>query len=64
MRTVAVAGGHGKIALILGRLLAERGDTVRGLIRNPEQERDLRAAGIEPVFCDQVPRQATFAFSG
>jgi uncharacterized protein YbjT (DUF2867 family) len=50
--TVAIAGGHGKIALILGRLLAERGDTVRGLIRKPEQEADLRAAGIEPVICD------------
>jgi uncharacterized protein YbjT (DUF2867 family) len=50
--TVAIAGGHGKIALILGRLLAERGDTVRGLIRNPDQEGDLRAAGIEPVLCD------------
>jgi uncharacterized protein YbjT (DUF2867 family) len=50
--TVAIAGGHGKIALILGALLAERGDTVRGLIRNPAQEDDLRAAGIEPVLCD------------
>jgi uncharacterized protein YbjT (DUF2867 family) len=50
--TVAIAGGHGKIAMILGRLLAERGDTVRGLIRNPDQEADLRAAGIEPVLCD------------
>jgi uncharacterized protein YbjT (DUF2867 family) len=50
--TVAIAGGHGKIALILGRLLAERGDTVRGLIRNPDQEEDLRAAGVEPVLCD------------
>jgi uncharacterized protein YbjT (DUF2867 family) len=52
MSTVAIAGGHGKIALILGRLLAERGDTVRGLIRNPDQEGDLKAAGIEPVLCD------------
>jgi uncharacterized protein YbjT (DUF2867 family) len=52
MSTVAIAGGHGKIALILGRLLAVRGDTVRGLIRNPEQEDDLRATGIEPVICD------------
>lgn len=52
MSTVAIAGGHGKIALILGRLLAERGDTVRGLIRNPGQEGDLRAAGIEPLLCD------------
>jgi uncharacterized protein YbjT (DUF2867 family) len=50
--TVAIAGGHGKIALLLGRLLAERGDAVRGLIRNPDQADDLRAAGIEPVLCD------------
>jgi uncharacterized protein YbjT (DUF2867 family) len=50
--TVAIAGGHGKIAMLLGRALAERGDTVRGLIRNPDQEEDLRAAGIEPVLCD------------
>ena len=52
MSTVAIAGGHGKIGLILGRLLAERGDTVRGLIRNPDQEEDLRAAWVEPVLCD------------
>jgi len=52
MSTVAIAGGHGKIALLLGRLLGQRGDTVRGLIRNPAQEGDLRAAGVEPVLCD------------
>lgn len=52
MSTVAIAGGHGKIALLLGQLLAARGDTVRGLIRNPDQEGDLRAVGIEPVVCD------------
>jgi uncharacterized protein YbjT (DUF2867 family) len=52
MSTIAIAGGHGKIAMILGRLLAERGDTARGLIRNPDQANDLRAAGIEPVVCD------------
>jgi uncharacterized protein YbjT (DUF2867 family) len=52
MSTVAIAGGHGKIAMLLGRVLAERGDAVRGLIRNPDQEGDLRAAGIEPVVCD------------
>jgi uncharacterized protein YbjT (DUF2867 family) len=52
MSTVAIAGGHGKIAMLLGALLAARGDTVRGLIRNPDQEGDLRAAGIEPVVCD------------
>ncbi len=52
MSTIAIAGGHGKIAMLLGRALAARGDTVRGLIRNPDQEGDLRAAGIEPVLCD------------
>lgn len=52
MSTVAIAGGHGRIAMILGRLLAQRGDTVRGLIRKPEQEDDLRTAGIEPELCD------------
>src|SRR6201999_39330 len=52
MSTVAIAGGHGKIGLLLGGLLAARGDTARGLIRNPDQEADLRAAGIEPVLCD------------
>jgi uncharacterized protein YbjT (DUF2867 family) len=52
MSTIAIAGGHGKIALILGRLLVERGDTVRGLIRNPDQADDLRAVGIEPAIAD------------
>jgi uncharacterized protein YbjT (DUF2867 family) len=52
MSTVAIAGGHGKIALLLGQMLAKRGDTVRGLIRKPDQEGDLRAVGIEPVLCD------------
>jgi uncharacterized protein YbjT (DUF2867 family) len=52
MSTVAIAGGHGKIALLLGGLVAARGDTARGLIRKPDQEADLRAAGIEPVICD------------
>jgi uncharacterized protein YbjT (DUF2867 family) len=49
---IAIAGGHGKIGLQLGRLLAERGDRVRGLIRKPEQADALVQAGIEPVLCD------------
>lgn len=49
---VAIAGGHGKIALLLGKILVERGHTVFGLIRNPEQEDDLHAIGVEPVICD------------
>jgi uncharacterized protein YbjT (DUF2867 family) len=49
---VAIAGAHGKIGHQLGRLLADRGDHVRGLIRNPDHGEDLRADGIEPVACD------------
>lgn len=49
---VAIAGGHGQIALRLGKLLATRGDRVRGLIRNPDHAEDLRAAGVEPVVLD------------
>ncbi|MFJ4774627.1 NAD(P)H-binding protein [Streptomyces uncialis] len=51
MRTV-IAGGHGRIALRLERLLAARGDEVVGLVRHPEQGDDLRAAGAEPLVCD------------
>jgi uncharacterized protein YbjT (DUF2867 family) len=49
---VAIGGGHGKIALRLTRLLTERGDEVRSLIRKPEHEGDIREAGGEPVICD------------
>jgi uncharacterized protein YbjT (DUF2867 family) len=49
---VAIAGGHGKIALRLTRLLDERGDRVRSLIRNPDHVDDVREAGGEPVVCD------------
>lgn len=49
---VAIAGGHGKIALLLGKLLADREDKPWGLIRDPAQEDDLHAVGVEPVICD------------
>jgi uncharacterized protein YbjT (DUF2867 family) len=49
---VAIAGGHGKVARRLARLLVQRGDRVRGLIRKPEHADDLRADGSEPVLCD------------
>jgi uncharacterized protein YbjT (DUF2867 family) len=49
---VVIAGGHGKIALLLERLLAERGDQAVGLIRNPAQADDVRAAGAEAALCD------------
>ncbi len=49
---VVIAGGHGKVARRLARLLVGRGDGARGLIRNPDHAADLRADGSEPVLCD------------
>ena len=49
---VLVAGGHGKIARHLLRLLAEHGHHGRGLIRNPDHAADLEADGAVPVLCD------------
>jgi uncharacterized protein YbjT (DUF2867 family) len=49
---IVIAGGHGKIALLLERLLAERGDESVGLIRNPAQVADVERAGGEAAVCD------------
>jgi nucleoside-diphosphate-sugar epimerase len=49
---VLVAGGHGKIALHLLRLLAEHGHHGRGLIRNADQAADLERIGAVAVLCD------------
>jgi len=49
---VAIAGAHGQIARRLTRLLAARGDRVRGLVRNPNHADDVRSDGGEPVVCD------------
>ncbi|HKN98473.1 MAG TPA: NAD(P)H-binding protein [Pseudonocardiaceae bacterium] len=49
---VVIAGGHGKIALRLARLLAERGDEPVGLIRDIAQAPDLAAVGCDAVLCD------------
>jgi uncharacterized protein YbjT (DUF2867 family) len=49
---VAIAGGHGKIGLRLTTLLAERGDRVLSLIRNPAHADHVSTAGGEPVIVD------------
>ena len=46
---IAIAGGHGQIARLLGQRLSGEGHDVVGLIRTPEQADDLRAAGMEPA---------------
>ena len=49
---VVIAGGHGQIARRLARLLAARGDRVRGIVRNPDHVADLEADGAEAVVLD------------
>jgi len=49
---IVIAGGHGKIALLLEHILAERGDQAVGLIRNPAHVADVQKAGAEAVVCD------------
>jgi uncharacterized protein YbjT (DUF2867 family) len=49
---VVIAGGHGQVALRLARLLSERGDRVRALIRNADHSADVESAGAEAVVCD------------
>ena len=49
---VVIAGAHGKIAMRVAPRLLARGDTVIGLIRNPDHAEDVRRTGAEPVVCD------------
>ena len=49
---IVVAGAHGQVARRLGRLLSARGDTVVGIIRNPEHEADLAADGVTATVLD------------
>lgn len=52
MARIFVIGGHGKIALLLEPLLAERGDTVTAVIRDPAQVPDVEAAGAVALVAD------------
>src|ERR1700760_3158803 len=49
---VVIAGGHGKIALLLEQLLTQRGDQAVGLIRNPAQADEVSATGAVVAVCD------------
>jgi uncharacterized protein YbjT (DUF2867 family) len=49
---VVIAGGHGQIALLLERVLADRGDSPVGIVRNPDHVADVEAAGAEAVVLD------------
>ena len=61
---VLIAGGHGKIARHLIRLLAAGGHTARGLIRNPDHATDVESDGGVAVVCDlerEDPTESTRA---
>ncbi|NYJ04776.1 SDR family oxidoreductase [Petropleomorpha daqingensis] len=49
---VVVAGAHGQVARRLGRLLSGRGDTVVGIVRNPDHRADLEDDGVQPAVLD------------
>ena len=49
---VVIAGGHGQVALLLEKTLAERGDTPVGIVRNPDHVSDVEATGAEAVVLD------------
>ena len=52
MARIVIIGGHGRIALQLERLLADRGDDVDAIIRNTDHAADVAAAGARPVVAD------------
>lgn len=49
---VVIAGGHGQIALVLERLLADAGHEPIAIIRNPEHRADVDATGAAAVVLD------------
>ncbi len=61
---VVVIGGHGKIARRLLKLLADRSDTGRGVIRNPDQAKDLEAIGATPIVLDIENKEIGDAVAG
>jgi uncharacterized protein YbjT (DUF2867 family) len=61
---VLVAGGHGKVAMRLLRLLAADGHRACGLIRNPDQAGDLEELGAEAVIADLEREDITTAVAG
>src|ERR1700730_7488090 len=52
MARIIVFGGHGKVALQLARILAERGDEVSSVVRNPDHSDDVAGAGAQPGWAE------------
>lgn len=52
MARIAIIGGHGKVALLLSRLLSDVGHEVTSLFRNPDHTDDVRETGATPAVLD------------
>ena len=61
---VTIVGGHGQVAMRLEKILAERGDSPRGIIRKTEQASDLEAIGAEPIVLDIENKEIEDAIAG
>ena len=47
-----IIGGHGKVALHLARMLADRGEHVTSVFRNSDHADDVAATGAHPLVAD------------
>src|SRR4051794_3037650 len=61
---VVIVGGHGRIGMRLSKILADRGDSPRGIVRKTEQADDLEAIGAEPIVLDIENREIDDAVAG
>jgi len=52
MANILIICGHGKVALLTAPLLAERGDEVTSVIRNPDHAPDVEATGATARIAD------------
>ncbi|WP_026819464.1 SDR family oxidoreductase [Arthrobacter castelli] len=52
MSTIAIIGGHGKVAMHLARMLSDGGHQVSSLFRNPDHRSDVESTGATPVVAD------------
>ncbi|TWE10168.1 SDR family oxidoreductase [Rudaeicoccus suwonensis] len=52
MSTVAIVGGHGKVAMPLATLLVASGHEVHSLFRNEDHAPEVAATGARPVVAD------------
>ena len=61
---VLVVGGHGKVGLRLLKILSERGDAPRGVIRDRGQVAEVEATGAQAIVCDVEKEDLTDAAIG